>query len=139
MPSFENDENLPFNAAYMNDVESLRLAFESGLNLNQPHPRSGHTPLQAACETDAIDAINYLLKVCNVDPNFRFTKVSRVDGHTICNKCTALMQVRSLEAAELLLLSGADASLLDGDGLSAIDWAKERELEDVVEILSSLP
>ncbi|MBU2984049.1 ankyrin repeat domain-containing protein [Saccharophagus degradans] len=133
----EIDENFPFEAAYKNDSNGLIQASRFGLDLNKGHPRSGHTPLQAACEVNALEAIETLLdKIC-VDPNARFTKISRVDGHLICDNSTALMEVRSLEAAKLLVSFGADVSLEDNNGWSAEDWAEDRDLVEVKEFLSN--
>ena len=134
--SDELNVNLPFNAAYKDDSEELIRAFRLGVDFSKCHPRSGHTPLQAACEVNALGAIKTLLEKIGVDPNARFTKVSRVDGHVICGNCTALMEVRSVEAASILLSFGADSSLLDENGLSASDYAEERGLLDVKDLLS---
>lgn len=130
------DENTIFKAAYENDIDTLKQAFEVGFSIQTPHPRSGHTPLQAACETNATKAIKLLLEL-GADPNGRFTKVSRVDGHVICNNSVPLLEVRSVEAAKILLENGADIKLTDGNGLSASDWATKRKLGELSLYLNS--
>ncbi len=132
-----DDENLLFNAAYGDDCSAIEAGVKNGLDPDFTHPRSGHTPLQAACETDSLGAIDTLLKL-EANPNKKFTKVSRVDGRVICKDSVALMHVLSVAAAKLLIEFGADPAEKDGDGLTAVDWALKDNNDELVQFLSAL-
>lgn len=119
----KDDVNRLFGSVFRNDRKSVELCAEDNLDLNMEHPASGQTPLQTACEVDALASIEALLQ-CGADPNRRFTKISRVDGRVICSNSVALMHVTSVEAAELLLRFGADSTIKDDASLTAVDWAK---------------
>lgn len=129
-----NDYNVLYNAVYENDIKSLERELV-GVSPDLQDEQRGHTLLQAACEEDSIDAIRFLLEL-GADPNYRFTMVSRVSGQIICRDSVALMHAQSVDAAKLLIRFGADVSVTDGDGLSAIDWANRDSNKGLVEYLS---
>lgn len=129
------NENTIFEAAYDNDVNLIvKCINQYKIDPNFIHPRSGHTPLQAACETNAVDAIEELLKQ-GANPNLRFTKVSRIDGHIICADSVALIHVESIQAASLLIKYGAIVDISDKEGLTPIAWAAQLGNTELVEYL----
>lgn len=128
------DENTLFNAAYDDDAELIVSGICGGLDPNAPHPRSGHTPLQAACEADSLRAIKALLDN-GADAGKRFTKISRVDGRIICKDCVALMQVQSADGAKILLEHGANIHEVDAYGWTALSHAADRHIVDLFQYL----
>lgn len=131
------DENSIFEAAFNNDSQRITELVSLGVDANNVHSKSGHTPLQVACEANSLEAIVALLE-CGADPNKKFTKVSRIDGRVICSESVALMHVLSVQAAATLLKFGANPSIRDGDGRSAIDWAIFDKNDDLVVFLKSI-
>lgn len=110
-----------FRSAWDNDVAAVRAALEAGADPNEPHPRAGTLPLQLACLTDAIEAIDLLLEA-GARADIVFSPVSRVGGGFFLNR-TPLMYARSLEAARRLLDAGARLEVADGNGWTALVWA----------------
>lgn len=124
-----------FEAAFKNDPVLIRkLVKEEGLDPSLPHPGAGHTPLQLACEADSIEAIATLLEL-GVDPNQKFTKVSKVDGREILKDATALSCVVSAEAAALLINAGAQIDVIDGLGMTPLVRAATQRYISVFEYL----
>jgi ankyrin repeat protein len=124
--------NEAFKAAYENNVAELKKEVDKGISINCVHPSGKSSLLQAACESDAIQVLQYLLEL-GADPNQRISKISRIDGRVILNNGVALMYAQSVEAAELLIEYGANIEIKDGDGNSVIEWAKEFENQDLVQ------
>jgi ankyrin repeat protein len=124
-------------AAAENDVTTLQKFVEGGTSPDLIHPISGHSLLQIACETNSLCSIEFLLKQ-GANPNKKFTRVSRVSGTAMCKDATALMYVESVEAAKLLIEAGAEVTLKDSYGKSAIDWAKEDGLVPLVSYYETL-
>jgi ankyrin repeat protein len=112
-----NDNEL-FNLAYRNDVKGLVNAIEAGADPNLMHSRSGHTPLQAATQVDAIEAIKVLLQL-GADPNKRFTWMSRVTNRVLRGR-VALMYACSRSAVNALVAGGASVDLADAEGRTAL-------------------
>lgn len=128
-----------YKAVFENDVELTRVCvLDAGIHPNMRSATSGHTPLQVACEANSLDAMEELLKL-GADPNFRFTKKSVIDGHIIgAEDGVALMHVNSVAAADILIRYGADADLMDKNGLTAKDWAARYKNADLVAFFERL-
>ncbi len=110
-----------FRSAWENDVAAIRAALEAGADPNEPHPRAGTLPLQLACESNAIEAIDLLLEA-GARADVVFSPVSRVRGGFFLDR-TPLMYARSVEAAQRLLDAGARFEMADGNGWTALVWA----------------
>ena len=123
--------NEAFKAAYENNVADLKKEIDKGISVNCIHPLGKYSLLQAACESDAIQVLQYLLEL-GADPNQRISKISRIDGRVILDNGVALMYAQSVEAAKLLVEHGANIEIKDGKGNRVIDWAEEFENKDLV-------
>ncbi len=98
------------------------------------HPKSGHTPIHLACEANSLNAIVALLAL-GADPNQKYSKISRVDGRRTLDQTTALANVVSGEAAELLISAGAIVDEIDGEGFTPLAKAAIKRYPAVVEAL----
>ncbi len=114
-----------------NDVDRLRAILDEGLSPNSIHPISGTTLLQAACDMDSIHAIKCLIEK-NVNVGMRFTMISRIDGHVICDNGVAIMHCQSVESAQLLIAAGADHRASDNKNQNSVDWARAFNNLDLV-------
>lgn len=132
----KDDISRLFGSVFRNDANGVELCANENFDLDMINPASGETPLQAACEGNALASIEALLKL-GADPNKRFTKISRVDGRVICSNSVALMHITSIEAASLLLRYGADTTIKDDSGLTATDWARHDSQFEIADYLES--
>lgn len=132
-----NKDRSIFEAAFFGDSQAIDIAVRNGVSPDAPHPKAGHTPLQVACEADAVEAIRKLLEL-GADPNKRFTKISMVDGHVISKDSVPLMHVKSTAAAEMLIRFGARLDIKDGKGYRPLDWARSDGNAPLVEFLSKM-
>ena len=110
-----------FRSAWENDVEAVRAALLAGVDPNEPHPRAGTVPLQIACSSNALEAIDVLLEG-GARADIVFSPVSRINGGVYANR-TPLMYVTSVEAAKRLLDAGGRLEAADGSGWTALVWA----------------
>ena len=107
-----------YEAAFKNDSTAITALVAAGADPNAQHPRAGTLPLQLACEANAIDAIETLLK-CGAHADAVFSRVSRVAGREFGDH-TPLMCVKSMAAARLLLDAGAAINRADNKGWTAL-------------------
>lgn len=120
-----------FDAAYSNDVAGVRAAVGEGQSPNAQHALAGTVPLQLACQANALDALEELLRL-GADPNLRFSRTSRIDGRRFVAH-TPLMYARSVEAIELLLAAGADLEARDEMGRTPLARAAHEGNSALVE------
>ncbi len=122
-----------FEMAYRDDAEGIRNALASGVDPNEAHPRAGTLPVQLACQGNALRALKLLLEG-GADANAFFTFDSRVTKKVVTGR-TALMYVKTCDAAVMLLEAGADINQVDSMGWSPLVHAAHGALLDVVELL----
>lgn len=110
-----------FAAAFRNDAQAILAAIAAGADPNAPHPSSNTIPLQLACQSNAIEAIEVLIENgANADQ--LITRKSRVSGRVMIGH-TPLMYAKSVAAAQRLIKAGAKLEHGDERGATALAWA----------------
>lgn len=123
-----------FESVFRDDVSTVEAALSGGMNPNESHAVSGTTPLQVACQGNAVGVVSVLL-AAGADPNTRFTDVSFVTGARKEDR-VALMYATSPDIVRLLADAGADVDAVDGEGWSALSLsARDGSVEVVRELI----
>jgi ankyrin repeat protein len=150
--------------ASQDDLDEVKLKIEGGTNVDV-NDAKGQTALMYAAETGRIDVVLYLLSQ-GADVNARsalyglgpilnyaaaanrvevieilMARGANIDAVSFPGDNTALMYAAGtghIEAVKLLLGKGADASLENSDDQTALDVARNRNQNDVVQLLESL-
>jgi ankyrin repeat protein len=130
-----NNQSL-FALAYDNDAVQIKKELALGRDPNEVHPLSGHTPLQAACQEDALQAMAALLEA-GAQPNLVLNMTSRVSGMTQSGR-VALMYAYSADAVSLLSQHGAVLDHVDDNGWTALALAVDGGRFDVAKRLIEL-
>lgn len=116
-------------AAESGQLEVVRYLISAGADVNATSNALGlGTPLIYAASSDRTQVMQYLID-----------NGARVDARTPARQETALMWAAGrghVEAANLLIESGADTGLKNKDGQTALDIARETNREPVIELLS---
>mgnify|MGYP002786781087 CR=1 len=124
------DINAVFSAIGNDDIDFVQEAIKNGFDINVVHPRSGMIPLILACQSDSIKCLGLFLSL-GIDPNRKITRQSRVDGR-LHRDIFALRHVKSKRAVDLLVAHGADLTLVDGNGKTALANAWNDEVRDAL-------
>jgi ankyrin repeat protein len=124
------DINAIFSAIGNDDDEFVLEAIRNGFDVNMVHPRSGMIPIILACQSDSIKCLSLFLSL-GVNPNGKITRRSRVDGR-MHRDIFALRHVKSKRAVDLLVAHGADLTLVDGNGETALANAWNDEVRDAL-------
>ncbi len=123
-PITEDGETPLMMAVFKGQVELAVKMIDKGADVNKP----GWTPLHYAATASNVHLINILLE------NHAY-----IDAESP-NKTTPLMMAAhygTSGAVKLLLEEGADASLKNDLGLSAMDFALQAKKQDAVDIISA--
>ena len=130
-----NLQNRQLDSAYLlagarGYLEILRLTLEHGADLRSTN-RYGGTALIPACERGHVEVVETLLRA-GVDPNH----VNRL-GWTGLLEAILLSDggPRHQAIVRLLIDGGADVNLADGDGVTPLQHAIEREQEAIARML----
>lgn len=128
----ENGSSVLAGIAYVHNFECLDLLLSHGADPNLGRSESGETPLHyAMCGTGQLDLqakIVTALLVGGADPNrraatgvisYNFMRDVRVRGETALHRAAAYASTETIQA---LLAAGADTSLRDSNGDSALSW-----------------
>ena len=118
------DETPLMLAAIKGQVELCRELIARDADINKP----GWTPLHYAASAGKTDVVNLLLQ-----------HYAYIDAESP-NRTTPLMMAAgygSADAVKALLLAGADASLKNAVGMTALDFARKMHKLDAVELLST--
>ena len=119
------DESPLMLAALKGDLDLAKKLVERGADVN----KTGWTPLHYAATNAHLDLINLLLE------NYAY-----IDAESP-NKTTPLMMAAmygSAQAVKLLLEAGADPTLRNQQGLSAIDFANKAGRRDSAELIAAV-
>lgn len=99
------------------DAQEVSRLISRGVSL-APHPRHGSTPLRAACQLGALNAIKALV-AGGADANERITYRSPVDKR-VEQDFTPLFYASTPAVVDLLVQLGADVNAVSSTGLSAL-------------------
>ena len=113
------------------NLDLIGVMLEKRANIDQPQTENGLTPLHLAADQGDLELARFLLEA---GAN-RAVATSKTDGGYIPLHTAAyyghLDMVR-------LLVEGADPTICDSSGKTALDWAQENNHEDVIQFLSEL-
>ncbi|GAC1601009.1 MAG: ankyrin repeat domain-containing protein [Ramlibacter sp.] len=124
-PRSEKDESPLMLASLRGDLDLAKRLVERGADVN----KTGWTPLHYAATHGHLDIINFLLE------NYAY-----IDAESP-NRTTPLMMAAmygSAQAVKLLLDAGADPTLRNEQGLSAIDFANKAGRRDSAELIAAV-
>ncbi|RWW93485.1 ankyrin repeat domain-containing protein [Aestuariirhabdus litorea] len=115
------------------DTRALRLLYEAGARTDRLNYYGG-TALIPAAEKGYRDAVRYLLAETDVAVNH----VNRL-GWTALMEAVVLSgeSEQQTEIVRLLLAHGADPAIADRDGVTALQHARRRRLDALVELLEA--
>jgi len=132
----------PLNAALdaksedNNRLATIKLLLDSGACVNYMRLNDSYTPLQVALNKRFVRIAQLLLEY-NADPdksNNGFTSLNRIVRglcYAWCNEYVAMEQSKfeqfKIEAVKLLVSYGADITIKNPAGYSALDYAEEKE------------
>ena len=114
------------------NLNTVKERIAAGESVNE-YDKWGWTPLHWAVYYRSLPVTNFLLEN-GADPNLATTK----DYSSMKSGCTPLIitgYYGLANFAETLLKHGAKADLADSSGIKAIDYAKQYQFTDVVELL----
>ncbi|MBR7792122.1 ankyrin repeat domain-containing protein [Undibacterium sp. FT147W] len=118
----KNGDTALMVASFLGNADAIRKIIAHGAEVNQP----GWTALHYAAANGSVEAIALLLE-----------HHAYIDTESP-NKTTPLMMATrfgKLDAARLLIVEGADLTLKNDLGMTALDFAKESQHGDLTELL----
>jgi ankyrin repeat protein len=124
-----------FEAVIRKDAQRVDALLTQGADANEMCP-CGTSPIQAAVSQAKDAHITELLLAHGADPNRRTPK--NLKGHT--NDWTPLVYAiydKRADLVSLLLRYHAKTYLVDVEGKTPLQWARERKASDIVALLQS--
>lgn len=130
-------------ASRKGDLGIVQLLLRAGAEVNTADSESGITPLESAVMGGHVEIAKALLDA-GANVNARDTYRGRTPLHWVVRmtegsvkKIAAQIPVKkSMQLLELLLARGADRTLVDNEGKTALQWAKFMKHNQLVQILS---
>jgi len=127
-PSVKWETFKPLSDAYFDkNIEEMRRLLSSGVDPDYVGTKDGYSLLHVAAEHGWNEAISLLLKY------------SKLVNHQAKDGKTPLHSVVKFgdypDAIIILLAAGADPSVQDNDGLTAIDYAVENKHQEAISVL----
>lgn len=118
-----------FNRDVSNRIEVLRNIISEGHDVNSIGPY-GSSLLLSACGMDDFEIVKELVSLGS-DINQRIDRISPISGKVIEKNITALMYVESVKVAKFLVENGADPSLKDSAGKTALEYTIDLNPDNV--------
>jgi len=112
------------------DLRLFKLLLESGAEILKPKKADGMTALHIAAASNDVHLVDLIL--ANVDNKKLATNLKNLDGWTPTMLASFMNNFDSLN---LLMESGADLTLRNGSGLSALDEIVRNDYKDLFECI----
>ncbi|WP_026451291.1 ankyrin repeat domain-containing protein [Aequorivita capsosiphonis] len=125
-------QNSPFlYAGAEGNVELLKMGLENGANFNL-YNRYGGTALIPAAEKGHLEVVKILTKI----PDYPIDHINKL-GWTALLEAVILSVKNETQTAivKTLIDAGADVNIADNDGVTSLQHAKDKGLDDIVYIL----